>query len=436
MPSIESSAATTTSVRPVAFPIRSNRVPIQPTLELPKSTEKTEQQQNGGSSSSYIANITFTGRTMKFKHLGGFPRKRVPLESTNAVNVKPKKKEPSPSTPSSTESKSASETEESAQSLKKNPFWKVAKKLKITMTDPSNLGTQAIIDKYFKNVDLPENFVYIMSNEGKCTIDEENDYQCSCMISCLPNECVNYCSQIECSANCRCGELCYNRMFARRAYPELICFGSKGKGIGVKSNQVLIKKGDFITEYVGEVISVEKFENRASRTYQKSLHHYCMNLGERKIIDATWMGNIGRFINHSCDPNACTETWLVDGRLRVGIFAIRDIKMGEEITYNYHFTIYDETEQQTCKCGAKTCTGFIGKKQSDSSSGSEEETKTMPRVAKRSKKSSPSPKRKKIEKTSSPLSPLSSNDSDDFFLNYISSDNSDSDLENVSTDSD
>ena len=54
------------------------------------------------------------------------------------------------------------------------------------------------------------------------------------------------------------------------------------------------------------------------------------------MIDATVKGNEARFINHSCSPNCQAEYWAVEGRERVGIFAIKPIPSGQEITYDYH----------------------------------------------------------------------------------------------------
>lgn len=53
------------------------------------------------------------------------------------------------------------------------------------------------------------------------------------------------------------------------------------------------------------------------------------------IIDSRFKGNYTRFINHSCNPNCVAEKWNVCGYIRVGIFAIRDINIDEEITYDY-----------------------------------------------------------------------------------------------------
>ena len=60
------------------------------------------------------------------------------------------------------------------------------------------------------------------------------------------------------------------------------------------------------------------------------------------LIDATKKGNEARFINHSCDPNSQAESWTVEGQERVGIFAIKPILVGQEITYDYHSISADE----------------------------------------------------------------------------------------------
>jgi hypothetical protein len=54
------------------------------------------------------------------------------------------------------------------------------------------------------------------------------------------------------------------------------------------------------------------------------------------LIDATQKGNSARFLNHSCEPNCCTQKWLVGSETRVGIFTQRQCKAGEELTYNYN----------------------------------------------------------------------------------------------------
>lgn len=62
-------------------------------------------------------------------------------------------------------------------------------------------------------------------------------------------------------------------------------------------------------EYVGEVIDPDEMADRMERYSNdpKHKHHYFMALKNGAVIDATTRGNISRFINHSCDPNADTQ---------------------------------------------------------------------------------------------------------------------------------
>jgi uncharacterized protein len=79
------------------------------------------------------------------------------------------------------------------------------------------------------------------------------------------------------------------------------------------------------------------------------------------VIDAASRGNAARWINHSCDPNCETEE-TDDGR--VFIQALRDIKRGEELNYDYGLVI-DERITPTlkrnyaCRCGAASCRGTM-----------------------------------------------------------------------------
>lgn len=94
-------------------------------------------------------------------------------------------------------------------------------------------------------------------------------------------------------------------------------------------------------EYVGEVVDHDEFDKRANGYSKgKNPHYYFMSLRPDAVIDATMKGNISRFINHSCDPNAETQKWTVNGELRIGFFSKRTILAGEEITFDYQFQRY------------------------------------------------------------------------------------------------
>lgn len=53
-------------------------------------------------------------------------------------------------------------------------------------------------------------------------------------------------------------------------------------------------------------------------------------------------GALGRFINHSCDPNCETQKWLVHGELAIGLFATKDIPANTELTFDYNFERYGD----------------------------------------------------------------------------------------------
>jgi len=84
-----------------------------------------------------------------------------------------------------------------------------------------------------------------------------------------------------------------------------------------------------------------------------------MALRGEAIIDATSKGNISRYINHSCDPNAETQKWTVNGELRIGFFSVKPIQAGEEITFDYQYQRYGR-DAQRCYCEATNCRGWIG----------------------------------------------------------------------------
>ena len=121
-----------------------------------------------------------------------------------------------------------------------------------------------------------------------------------------------------------------------------------------------IRSGDFIIEYIGEVIDPREFRRRAKEyARDKNKHFYFMALKSDAIIDATQKGNISRFINHSCDPNAETQKWTVNGDLRVGFFMAKHLKSGGEITFDYQFQRYGK-EAQRSHCESANCRGWIG----------------------------------------------------------------------------
>jgi SET domain-containing protein len=82
---------------------------------------------------------------------------------------------------------------------------------------------------------------------------------------------------------------------------------------------------------------------------------YMFRIDKDQIIDATRMGNGARFINHSCSPNSYARIGILpDLSSHIFIFALRNIFIDEEITYDYQFPIQDE-EKLLCNCGSVNC---------------------------------------------------------------------------------
>jgi SET domain-containing protein len=87
---------------------------------------------------------------------------------------------------------------------------------------------------------------------------------------------------------------------------------------------------------------------------------YLFRMDRDYIIDATRTGGMARFINHCCEPNASAKIISTDseGSLKhIVIFAAKNIREGEEITYDYKFPI--EEQKLKCYCGAPRCSGAM-----------------------------------------------------------------------------
>ena len=123
----------------------------------------------------------------------------------------------------------------------------------------------------------------------------------------------------------------------------------------------------FVIEYCGEVIDkAECFRRVMHQEAQGDMMFYAIALDANHYIDASFAGNLGRYVNHSCEPNMRVEKWNVLGETRVGFFATQDISKGTELTINYQFSTIAGTglltAMQKCSCGSSQCRGFLGAK--------------------------------------------------------------------------
>ncbi|MEC7840288.1 MAG: SET domain-containing protein-lysine N-methyltransferase [Chlamydiota bacterium] len=103
-------------------------------------------------------------------------------------------------------------------------------------------------------------------------------------------------------------------------------------GYGVFTSEAL-NEGAFIGEYTGRVRRICRFNpDPNAYCFQYPTKLWSMNY---TVVDALHEGNILRFVNHSDLPNL-SPTCVVDrGLVRIVFVANRDIKEGEQLTFNY-----------------------------------------------------------------------------------------------------
>jgi hypothetical protein len=114
--------------------------------------------------------------------------------------------------------------------------------------------------------------------------------------------------------------------------------GRSRTGLGIFATAP-IKKGKFIVEYVGPLLS-----NKECETIENK---YLFEVNARWTIDGSSRENVARYINHSCRGNA--DVYINDHRIKIR--AIKNIEPGQEITYDYgkdHFNAY--IKPHGCKC--------------------------------------------------------------------------------------
>uniref|UniRef100_A0A7N2MUF2 Histone-lysine N-methyltransferase ASHH3 n=1 Tax=Quercus lobata TaxID=97700 RepID=A0A7N2MUF2_QUELO len=161
-----------------------------------------------------------------------------------------------------------------------------------------------------------------------------------------------------CSSGCKCGSSCLNKPFQHRPVKKMKLVKTEKCGSGIVADED-IKHGEFVIEYVGEVIDDKTCEERLwNMKHRGETNFYLCEINRDMVIDATYKGNKSRYINHSCCPNTEMQKWIIDGETRIGIFATRDIKKGEHLTYDYQFVQFGA--DQDCHCGAAGCRRKLG----------------------------------------------------------------------------
>ncbi|UYV65243.1 WHSC1 [Cordylochernes scorpioides] len=202
------------------------------------------------------------------------------------------------------------------------------------------------------NVQVP---TFNEKDYNRCDCNPNSESPCSCDV-----DCINRSLMFECNSNlCLAKEKCQNQRFQKREYPPAEPFLTESRGWGLRS-LVDIKKGQFVNEYVGELIDDEECERRIARMHKENeTNFYFLTIDKDHIIDAGPKGNLSRFLNHSCNPNLETQKWIVNGETRIGLFARYDIPAKTELTFNYNLECKGN-EKAKCMCGADNCSKYIG----------------------------------------------------------------------------
>ncbi|KAM6322397.1 histone-lysine N-methyltransferase, H3 lysine-36 specific isoform 3-T3 [Podargus strigoides] len=217
-------------------------------------------------------------------------------------------------------------------------------------------------------------FTADLSEIPRCNCKPTDENPCG-----LDSECINRMLLYECHPLvCPAGERCQNQCFSKRQYPEVQIFRTLARGWGLQA-KTDIRKGEFVNEYVGELIDEEECRARIRYAQEHDItNFYMLTLDKDRIIDAGPKGNYARFMNHCCQPNCETQKWCVNGDTRVGLFAIVNIKAGTELTFNYNLECLGNGKT-VCKCGAPNCSGFLGVRPKSQPNLTEEKSKKLKR---------------------------------------------------------
>lgn len=147
--------------------------------------------------------------------------------------------------------------------------------------------------------------------------------------------------------------------YMRGTFRKRLAFGKSGiHGFGIFA-KLPHRAGDMVIEYTGELVRPPIADRRERFIYNSLVGAgtYMFRIDDERVIDATRAGSIAHLINHSCEPNCYSRVISVNGDEHIIIFAKRDIKRWEELTYDYRFFSIDE--QLACYCGFPRCRGIV-----------------------------------------------------------------------------
>jgi [histone H3]-lysine27 N-trimethyltransferase EZH2 len=207
-------------------------------------------------------------------------------------------------------------------------------------------------------------YYYACDCKGKCSDDckcvKKNNYcekfcgcssdscsnrfdYCKCKASCGTVQCSCFkanreCDPDKCNCNVKAKEetVCKNAGLQRKEKKHLLLAESEVSGWGMFTKDD-IEKGELISEYCGELIS-EKEGERRGKIYDAMSRSYLFSLTKEFDVDAARKGNKIRFANNSDKPNCEIKLMNVIGDKKIGVYADKKIKAGEELFIDYGYS--------------------------------------------------------------------------------------------------
>ncbi|KAL4976368.1 hypothetical protein BDW66DRAFT_151120 [Aspergillus desertorum] len=241
--------------------------------------------------------------------------------------------------------------------------------------------------------------------EGVSPISKEFQSGCSCETICLPDKCQCLAQEedseeriiaykrapdnprfmvlrpefmkrtsmiFECNSLCGCEDKCWNRVIQLGRTIRLEIFHTGARGFGLRSLDP-IRAGQFIDLYLGEVITTSKADQREKIANARNAPSYLFNLDflvddeSSYVVDGANYGAATRFMNHSCNPNCrmfpVSRTHGDDYLYDLAFFALREIKPGTELTFDYNPGMErvgkPDPNAVPCLCGEPNCRGQL-----------------------------------------------------------------------------
>ena len=215
---------------------------------------------------------------------------------------------------------------------------------------------------------LRRTFTYARPSSGEEEGESGSGCNCASNGACS-GDCTCAAAQLECGPGCGCARDCRHRETQRPLSWPLSLQRHVRRGWGVFA-ETAVPMGAFVCSYSGEVIGVEEARRRLAEQDACGKDNYILVLREHfsggltilTCVDPTRVGNVGRFLNHSCDEgNLELRVVRSSGCAlpRAAFYARRQLRAGEELTYAYGLPAPACPSRKRCFCGTATCLGAL-----------------------------------------------------------------------------